>query len=120
MSLLPELDHTADCACELGEMCADIRPGHGLHALQLRLAAATPSQWLDLVVAKVHEDGWVDAYAIDGTPVALWNHRDLAEVVSPGEPVALHAVYNVLSAGSRRFNVLYRAENSAVDQTDAP
>ena len=110
MSLLPELNHTADCVCELGEMCADTRPGHGLHALQLSLAAATPSQWIDLVVSAATDTGWVEAYDLDGTPIALWNHRDLADVVSPGDPVALHAAYNVLSAGARRFNVLYRSE----------
>ena len=33
----------------------------------------------------------------------------LAEVVTPGEPVAVHSIYNVLSAGARRFNVLARA-----------
>lgn len=122
MSPIPELDHTADCACELGEMCADIRPGHGLHALQLRLAAATPSQWVDLIVASVREDGWVHAHSLDGSPVALWNHRDLAQVVSVGEPVALHTGYNVLSAGSRRFNVLHHAAvavSPEVEHTDA-
>jgi hypothetical protein len=29
--------------------------------------------------------------------------------VTPGEPVAVHSIYNVLSAGARRFNVLARA-----------
>lgn len=113
MTIRADQHHTAECVCELGKMCADIRPGHGLHAVQLRLAAATPSQWQDLIVAAVHENGWVDTFTIDGTPVALWNHRDLAEVVSPGEPVALHPSYNVLSAGSRRFNVLHRPEQTA-------
>jgi hypothetical protein len=108
MAHLPELDHTASCACEPGAMCADTRPGHGLHALQLRLAAATPSRWDDAVVIGVR-DGWVDAVTLDGAALSLWNHGDLAEVVTPGEPVAVHSIYNVLSAGARRFNVLARA-----------
>lgn len=106
MAQLPELDHTAVCACESGVMCADTRPGHGLHALQLRLAAATPSRWQDALVVAVRENGWVDAVTLDGGSVSLWNHGDLADVVAPGEPVALHTVYNVLTAGARRFNVL--------------
>jgi hypothetical protein len=105
MSHLPELDHTATCACESDEMCADTRPGHGLHALQLRLAAATPSRWLDGIVVTVREE-WIDVLTLDGDVLSLWNHGDLAEVATVGEPVALHAVYNVLAAGSRRFNVL--------------
>ncbi|MGA0566195.1 hypothetical protein ACO2Q7_02575 [Rathayibacter sp. KR2-224] len=106
MAHLPELGNTALCSCESGAMCVDIRPGHGLHALQLRLAAATPSQWRDALVVRVREDGWVDAMTLEGAEVTLWNHGDLAHVVKPGEPVAVHSVYNVLSAGSRRFNVL--------------
>lgn len=106
MAHLPELDHTAISVCELGEMCADTRPGHGLHALQLRLSSATPSRWRDALVTHVRDDGWVGVATLDGEHVALWNHGDLAEVVSPGEPVALHGLYNVLVAGSRRFNVL--------------
>jgi hypothetical protein len=46
---------------------------------------------------------------LDGATLSLWNHGDLAEVVTPGEPVAVHSIYNVLSAGARRFNVLARA-----------
>jgi hypothetical protein len=109
MAHLPELDHTASCACESGAMCADIRPGHGLHALQLRLAVATPSRWDDALVVDVRDDGWVSAVTLEGTSVSLWNHGDLAQVVSPGEPVALHSIYNVLCAGARRFNVLAQA-----------
>ncbi|MHA7986755.1 hypothetical protein ACX9R5_13215 [Rathayibacter sp. CAU 1779] len=108
MSQLPELDHTATCACESGLMCADIRPGHGLHALQLRLAAATPSRWRDALVVGVR-DGWVDVVTLDGSVVSLWNHGDLTDSVTPGEPIALHTMYNVLAAGSRRFNVLASA-----------
>ncbi|WP_022899657.1 hypothetical protein [Humibacter albus] len=106
MAQLPELDRTAECACESGEMCADIRPGHGLHALQLRLASATPTRWVDAVIVGVRDNGWVDAATLDGTSVALWNHGDLDTSVAQGDPVALHSVYNVLAAGSRRFNVL--------------
>jgi hypothetical protein len=91
MAHLPELDHTASCACESGAMCADIRPGHGLHALQLRLAAATPSRWDDALVVDVCDDGWVSAVTLEGTSVSL------------------HSIYNVLCAGARRFNVLAQA-----------
>lgn len=99
----------ASCAPEQGGMCTDNRPGHGLHAVQLRLAAATPTRWLDALIVGVGADGWVEVATLDGGSVSLWNHGDLAEVVAPGDPVALHAVYNVLAAGSRRFNVLSAA-----------
>lgn len=106
MAKRSELDHIASSVCESGAMCADTRPGHALHAVQLRLAAATPSQWVDALVVGVRRGGWVDAVTLGGTAVTVWNHGDLAAVVSAGQPIAVHAVYNVLSAGSRRFNVL--------------
>ncbi|GAB3608138.1 hypothetical protein GCM10027414_02630 [Humibacter ginsengiterrae] len=111
MSVRADQHTAASCAWEQGGMCADNRPGHGLHAVQLRLAAATPSQWQDLLVVRVRNDGWVEAATLDGCPVSLWNHGDLTDVVAAGDPVALHPVYNVLSAGARRFNVL--AESAA-------
>jgi hypothetical protein len=109
MAHLPELDHTAECACETGLMCADNRPGHGLHAVQLTLAAATPSQWRDALVVTAHADGWVHAVTLDGASVAWWNHGDLSRTVAAGDPVAWHPAYNVLAAGDRRFNVLAEA-----------
>lgn len=111
MSVRADQHTTASCAWERDGMCADNRPGHGLHAVQLRLAAATPSQWQDALVVDVRDDGWVDAITLDGGRISLWNHGDLADVVTAGEPVALHAVYNVLWAGARRFNVF--AEEAA-------
>ncbi|GAB3805474.1 hypothetical protein GCM10028798_27380 [Humibacter antri] len=111
MSVRADQHTTAPCAWERDGMCADNRPGHGLHAVQLRLAAATPSQWQDAVVVEIRDDRWVDAVTLDGARVALWNHGDLADTVTAGEPVALHAVYNVLSAGPRRFNVLVHDGN---------
>jgi hypothetical protein len=101
-----DLEHTAECACETGLMCADTRPGHGLHAVQLRLAAATPSQWRDALVTGVDDRGRVHAITLDGDPIVWWNHGDLATVATAGEPVAWHPIYNVLSVGDRRFNVL--------------
>ncbi len=106
MAHVPDSEEAVVHTCESGVGCSDTRPGHNLSAVQLQLAAAAPSHWRDAVVVSAREDGWVEAVTIEGASVSLWNHRDLADTVAPGDPVALHADHNVLAAGQRRFNVL--------------
>lgn len=93
-------------SCGCGAMCADA-PGHVLTAMRLRLATATPSGWRDAIVSAVHADGRIDlADWHDDAPATVWQHADARDVFTPGDVVALHAVYDVLAAGSRRFSVL--------------
>lgn len=106
MSVDTRSDLTATCAWEQADMCADNRPGHSTHVLQLRLAAATPTKWRDATVVSVNSDGWIEIAPVDGgSTVLVWNHDDLTRDLPLGEPVALHAVYNVLTVGRRRISV---------------
>jgi hypothetical protein len=91
--------------CVAGDACSSFAPGHALHLIQARLAAATPSDWLDAVVAAVDAaSGEIELRAVsDDARFTVWHAapQDLAV----GEPVALHARYAVLSARGRRLNV---------------
>lgn len=100
-----EVRERATCMCASGEACSVFAPGHALHLIQARLAAATPSEWRDAVVAAVDPgSGEIVLHSIDdGTPVVLWHAAALDLTV--GEPVAIHARYAVLAARGRRLNV---------------
>jgi CubicO group peptidase (beta-lactamase class C family) len=91
-----------------GGTCSSYAPGHALHLIQARLAAATPSDWVDAIVEQVDAvTGDVVLRAIDdGSIVAVWNAEGAAAALSAGAPVALHGRYGVLAVGSRRFNVV--------------
>lgn len=93
------------CMCAIGESCTVFAPGHALHLIQARLAAATPSDWRDAVVAAVDAgSGEIVLHAVeDGAPIALWHAGAIDLAV--GEPVAIHARYAVLAARGRRLNV---------------
>ena len=92
-------------SCGCGAMCADA-PGHLLTPMRLRLATATPSGWRDAVVTAVHEDGRIElAGWLDATPSTVWQHADARDALAAGDVVALHAVYDVLAAGSLRLSV---------------
>src|SRR5262249_31784590 len=102
------LQLTAECAFEQAEMCADNRPGHSVHLLQLRVASATRTKWTDAIVLDVHPDGWLALSPVDegGERLRVWNHADLSRVVHVGDPVAVHTLYNVLAVGRQRFSVV--------------
>lgn len=88
-------------------MCVSESAGHSLSTIQLRVASATPSKWVDATVHSVLSDGRVVlSPAFGGTDVTVWNHAGLAQVLAVGDPVALHSVYNVLAVGRRRLNVV--------------
>ncbi len=91
--------------CELASECRSDRPGHGLHAMQQRLAAATPSKWLDAIVIGVEESGFATLATLDGGVRRVWHHDAFGGVLSAGDPIALHAVYGVVVVGAAQFSV---------------
>lgn len=95
------------CMCVDGRRCSSYAAGHALHLVQARLAAATPTEWVDAIVASVDADSGVIAVAglLDGQIVSVWNGAGAADAVVAGTPVALHARYDVLAVGTARFNV---------------
>lgn len=105
-----EVRERATCMCDHGEVCSSFAPGHALHLIQSRLAAATPSGWADAIVE--HADaasGVILVRALaDGEPTALWSGAGAARTLAPGAPVSVHERYHVLAVGRERFNVLVR------------
>ncbi len=97
----------AACMCVHGSPCSTFAPGHALHLIQARLAAATPSDWVDGVVDRVDSaTGEIVVRALEaGATIALWSGAGATDEVESGHPVAVHTRYQVLAAGRRRFNV---------------
>ncbi len=87
--------------------CAAHDAGHALSSMQEVLAAATPSKWRDAIVVSVAASGWIEiALLDDDSTQLLWNHGDLTAELSIGEPVVVHAVYEVLNAHGSKHSVL--------------
>jgi hypothetical protein len=87
-------------------MCTQQKPGHAVSFLQLRLAEATRSRWIDAVVTASRSDGSIRIAPLDGTAeVELWHHDDLTPHLGVGAPVAMNPLYDVLAAGLLRFSV---------------
>lgn len=106
MTIHTGLQPAPECTCEQSLMCATEAPGHALSVIQLRVASATPSKWLDATVRSVSASGWVVLAPLVGeADVSLWHHADLTDTLAVGDPVSLHALYNVVAAGRHRFNV---------------
>ncbi|NQX25782.1 hypothetical protein HQQ81_00265 [Microbacteriaceae bacterium VKM Ac-2854] len=104
MSTHTRLLHSVSTACERGAMCVHDRAGHGLGALQLRLALATPGGWQDALITEVSDDGWLTLQLWDSSEtVRVWHHA--AVELTAGTPVALHERYAVLAAGTLKLNV---------------
>lgn len=99
------LQQSLATACEQGEMCVHDRSGHQLSAIQWRLATATPSGWVDALVTAVESDGWITVATLAGERVRVWNHANRTDSLHVGEPVSVHARYDVLVAGDTRVNV---------------
>ena len=79
----------------------------GIHLIQARLASATPTEWVDAIVQRVHaEAGVIHLRTLDGEAVVLWNGAGAGYAVAEGAPVSLHERYHVLAVGTARFNVL--------------
>lgn len=98
----------AMCMCGTGEACTSFAPGHALHLIQARLAASTPSYWVDGIVERVDgAEGVVVVRDLGSAAVrTLWSGVGAARAVVVGEPVAVHSRYHVLTVGTARFNVL--------------
>ncbi|MET0673639.1 MAG: hypothetical protein ABWY37_09125 [Microbacterium pygmaeum] len=96
------------CMCVHGAVCSSFAPGHALHLIQTRLAAATPSDWVDAIVESADpRTGTVVVRSVLGDlRQELWSGAGAAEDLVAGTPVAVHARYHVLAIGARRFNVL--------------
>ncbi|KQX07513.1 hypothetical protein ASC59_07150 [Leifsonia sp. Root1293] len=90
--------------------CATQGAGHAISPIRERAANATPSKWRDAFVAHVDADGWIAVDLFDtGERVWAWHHEDLTSSVNIGQPIALHAVYDVLALGEARFSLLVAA-----------
>lgn len=91
--------------CAAGGACSSFEPGHAVHLIQARLVSATPSEWVDAIVARVDHDGTlVIRRFADDAAIALWNGAGAAEALTPGAPVAYHPRYHALSGAGRLFN----------------
>lgn len=94
------------CMCQHGDRCSSFAPGHALHLIQARIASATPTEWIDGIVASADAvTGALLVHGLDGEEHALWNGSGAALEAPAGSPVALHARYGVLSVGRTQFNV---------------
>ncbi|MBS0024146.1 hypothetical protein [Microbacterium paraoxydans] len=101
-----EVSERAACMCRTGGRCSSIAPGHALHLIQARLAAATPGDWVDALVESADPaSGDLVVRTLDGVAHALWNGSGAALEAAAGSPVALHVPYGVLAVGDARFNV---------------
>ncbi|SEB08366.1 hypothetical protein [Leifsonia sp. 21MFCrub1.1] len=79
--------------------------GYALHPIARQAAISTPSHWVDAFVVSASEDGWIDLAGFTGESLRCWHFDDLSEVLTPGTPVAVHALYGVLTAGDELLNV---------------
>jgi hypothetical protein len=124
-NLTPGVRQVMQCE-NTGDTCLSHGAGHAGNDLQNRVTAATPSKWRDGFISHLGSGGWIgielfesvdsaaaaagaNADAVDSQAsetLWLWNHTDLRSTLTLGEPVAVHALYHSLAAGSERFNVL--------------
>jgi len=94
------------CMCDHGDVCSSFAPGHALHLIQARLAAATAAGWTDALVTDVDRAaGTLRVTTLDGEALSLWNAGSAALEVEPGQPVAVHTRWDVLAIGALRYNV---------------
>ncbi|MFT4210715.1 MAG: hypothetical protein QM626_02485 [Microbacterium sp.] len=100
-----EVRSAAECMCHAGGRCTSYDPGHALHLVQARLAAATPAEWRDAFVVAIDDDAVTLRWASTGAQTTFANASGATNVVQVGEPVAVHDRYRVLAVGRRRFNV---------------
>ncbi|HEY0259703.1 MAG TPA: hypothetical protein VGC18_07620 [Lacisediminihabitans sp.] len=80
--------------------------GYELHPIQRQAAIATPGRWRDGLLVGAASDGAIEIYDLEAaTSRVLWHHADLTGMLETGEPVALHADYDVLAAGGSYYSV---------------
>ncbi|QNE46764.1 hypothetical protein F1C58_07515 [Glaciihabitans sp. INWT7] len=108
----PPVTATMRCAHSPGAACTSAAAGHAVSAIRDRVTAATPSKWRDGLVVHVSATdaaggSWLAVALFEQPEFAwVWNHGDLSTVVSVGEPVALHELYDTLAIGTARVSVL--------------
>jgi hypothetical protein len=103
-----EVAGRAACMCDHGDVCSSFAPGHALHLIQSRLAAATTAGWADAIVTTADPaTGEIRLLTLDGDALTLWNAGGAALDVEPGQPVAVHTRWDVLAIGSLRYNVAH-------------
>ncbi|GAA4485496.1 hypothetical protein GCM10023171_19950 [Microbacterium panaciterrae] len=108
LSPLP-VREAAACMCDHGDVCSSFAPGHALHLIQSRLAAATTAGWADAIVTATDAAaGEIRLVTLDGDALTLWNAGGAALEVEPGQPVAVHTRWDVLAIGALRYNVAPR------------
>ncbi|GAA3939961.1 hypothetical protein [Microbacterium soli] len=101
-----EVNERAACMCDHGHTCSSFAPGHALHLIQARMAAATPLGWADALVTDADPvSGVLHLRTLDGEAVTVWNAGGAALEAPSGAPVALHRDYGVLAIGTARYNV---------------
>jgi hypothetical protein len=106
-NLTPPVTVAMLCAQSHGAACTSTAAGHGVSAIRDRVTAATPSKWLDAIVTGFGDENWVELRLVETDQVVqVWNHRDLGALVTVGDPVALHGLYDTLAIGSARVSVL--------------
>ena len=93
--------------CTDASTCARRGPGHAMHVIQARAAAATASKWIDGIARGAAGGGWIciDPIGPGGT-IWAWHHEDLTKTLSAGTPVAVHPLYQVLAAGDTRLSII--------------
>ena len=103
-----EVRERAACMCDHGDVCSSFAPGHALHLIQSRLAAATPSDWADAIVESADAaSGVIVVRTLVGCGAdRAVERRGRGGDLAPGAPVALHERYHVLAVGRERFNIL--------------
>jgi hypothetical protein len=83
---------------------ATFETGFELHPIQRVAAVATASLWRDVVVSEMCSDGWIELVDMRTEQASrVWHFEALA--VTVGEPVSLHARYDVLAVGRDLFSV---------------
>ena len=74
--------------------------GFALHPIRSRAAAATPSQWTDVVITAVAADGTITLTEfLTGESFDVWHHASLVGEGLVGIPATYHRRYHVLQFG---------------------
>lgn len=80
--------------------------GFDLHPIQRSAAIATPGKWRDALVTEVFATGDIQLQHVeDGHARIIWHYQDLTSTLKPGDPVAVHADYDVLAAGGTHYSI---------------
>ena len=93
--------------CESAAECGSQRPGHGLHAMQQRLAATTASKWIDAISWSRRPAGFATIADFDGERSSASGTTCVRRRAPGRRPGRRARVYGVLARGDERFSVAY-------------